>query len=176
MVSGSHVCLVSGSHVCLVRGSHVCLVSGSHVWLVVAILVNGSHACFVVVSGSHVWLVVAMSFRLGVATHARSHARTHTRTYTHIHTHTHTHTHTHKCALQVFAFTVFFPEEVMSVGKRKEILRSFYKKVIGTYFSSPVEGSETGWYISAVCKTVFPIRPPPHLSLLFIKPRSNWSS
>ena len=64
----------------------------------------------------------------------------------------------------------------MSVGKRKEILRSFYKKVIGTYFSSPVEGSETGWYISAVCKTVFPIRPPPHLSLLFIKPWFIWSS
>ena len=62
------------------------------------------------------------------------------------------------------------------MGKRKEILRSFYKKVIGTYFSSPVEGSETGWYISAVCKTVFPIRPPPHLSLLFIKPWFIWSS
>ena len=61
------------------------------------------------------------------------------------------------------------------MGKRKEILRSFYKKVIGTYFSSPVEGSETGWYISAVCKTVFPIRPPPHLSL-FIKPWFIWSA
>ncbi|XP_025088613.1 protein fuzzy homolog [Pomacea canaliculata] len=32
----------------------------------------------------------------------------------------------------------------LTMDKRREILRSFYKKVIGTYFSSPIEGSERG--------------------------------
>ncbi|XP_070200770.1 protein fuzzy homolog isoform X2 [Littorina saxatilis] len=35
-------------------------------------------------------------------------------------------------------------EEIVSLPKRREILRSFYKRVVGTYMSSPIEGTETG--------------------------------
>ncbi|XP_076450889.1 protein fuzzy homolog [Babylonia areolata] len=51
---------------------------------------------------------------------------------------------TSRCLNSVFVNNSTEKEELVSIPRRRQILRSFYKKVIGTYFSSPVEGSEAG--------------------------------
>ena len=38
----------------------------------------------------------------------------------------------------------YFPGETLNISQRKEVLKTFYKKMVGTYFSSVVPGSELG--------------------------------
>ncbi|KAK7488783.1 hypothetical protein BaRGS_00019918 [Batillaria attramentaria] len=51
---------------------------------------------------------------------------------------------TSRCLNSVYVNSGDGRGEALNAGRKREILRSYYKKVIGTYFSSPVEGSETG--------------------------------
>lgn len=58
---------------------------------------------------------------------------------------------------------VLVPDETLSPSQRKEVLMSFYKRMVGTFFSSVVPGSESGksynkyMYIPGIyiCKYVF---------------------
>ena len=48
-----------------------------------------------------------------------------------------------------------FSDEAMPRKKRHHILQSFYKHIVGTYFSSTVEGSEKGGYSKIVALPYF---------------------
>ena len=54
----------------------------------------------------------------------------------------------HRIGILYYSFSwnliCYFPGETLNTSQRKEVLKTFYKKMVGTYFSSVVPGSELG--------------------------------